>query len=296
MAKNKPTLPPRKWYSLQQAADKLTRELGESVTIDDLLHYCQIELLNISVYVGKALSVIRIGDLVFSEIELKNEEKILPKKYLNFHILGDYQKNISIEHIFDFRKGIQTEYTNGLVKMTLSGYDEKFDDVILIDGFMNLWAPIGNNPKDIKCIKEKGLRINGMQYLISPNRNEDFRIVIQMSLDWKCQEDIFISLENIYILESDLNAFIEGKEKSIDINEVIEKSKIGRPKDARYKEIVETAKKLFLKYPEANRESIKNTVMDLLNIDGLSDEQIRRYLKENEIGKLGGSSISNMSL
>ena len=43
MAKNKPTLPPRKWYSLQQAADKLTREFGESVTIDDLLHYCQIE-------------------------------------------------------------------------------------------------------------------------------------------------------------------------------------------------------------------------------------------------------------
>ena len=45
MAKNKPTLPPRKWYSLQQAADKLTKEFGEPVTVDDLLHYYQIDLL-----------------------------------------------------------------------------------------------------------------------------------------------------------------------------------------------------------------------------------------------------------
>ena len=47
MAK-KPTLPPRKWYSLQQAADKLRREFGEPVTIDDLLHYSQIGLLELS--------------------------------------------------------------------------------------------------------------------------------------------------------------------------------------------------------------------------------------------------------
>lgn len=296
MPKNQIKLPPRKWYSLQQAADKLSQDTNRTITIDDLLHYCQIELLNISIYVGKALSVIRIGDLVFSEIALKGVEKILPKKYLNFHILGGYQRNISIEHIFEIRKGIQTEYNNGLVKMTLSNYDKKFDDVILIDGFMNLWAPIGNNPKDIKEIKEKGLRISGMQYLVSPNRDEDFRIVIQLSLDWECQEDLFISSDDIYILDSDLNAFIEGKTKPIDIDEVIEKSRIGRQKNKRHNEIIDTAKKLFLKYPEANRESIKNAVMDLLNIDDLSDEQIRRYLKENEIGKRGGSSISKMSL
>ena len=36
--------------------------------------------------------------------------------------------------------------------------------------------------------------------------------------------------------------------------------------------------------------------MNLLNIDDLSDEQIRRYLKEENIGKPHGSSISNMTL
>ena len=41
MKKNQIKLPSRKWYSLQQAADKLTREFGVTITIDDLLHYYQ---------------------------------------------------------------------------------------------------------------------------------------------------------------------------------------------------------------------------------------------------------------
>ena len=35
-------LPNRKWYTLQQAADKLTRESGEPVTVEDLIHYAYI--------------------------------------------------------------------------------------------------------------------------------------------------------------------------------------------------------------------------------------------------------------
>ena len=58
MAK-KQTLPHRKWYSLQQAADKLTREFGEPVTIDDLLHYYQIGLLELSVYISTSAKTIK---------------------------------------------------------------------------------------------------------------------------------------------------------------------------------------------------------------------------------------------
>ena len=66
MAKNKPTLPPRKWYSLQQVADKLTREFGEPVTVDDLLHYYQIDLLPFSTYINHNVERTCINDLVFS--------------------------------------------------------------------------------------------------------------------------------------------------------------------------------------------------------------------------------------
>ena len=66
MAKNKPTLPPTKWYSLQQAADKLTREFGEPVTVDDLLHYYQIDLLPFSIYINHNVERTCINDLVFS--------------------------------------------------------------------------------------------------------------------------------------------------------------------------------------------------------------------------------------
>ena len=58
MDKNKPTLPPRKWYSLQQAADKLTREFGEPVTVDDLLPF--------SIYINHNVERTYINDLVFS--------------------------------------------------------------------------------------------------------------------------------------------------------------------------------------------------------------------------------------
>ena len=47
MTQGKIKLPPRKWYSLQQAADKLTMDSGEVVTVNDLLHYAYNRKLQI---------------------------------------------------------------------------------------------------------------------------------------------------------------------------------------------------------------------------------------------------------
>ena len=91
MAKNKPTLPPRKWYSLQQAADKLTREFGELVTIDDLLHYYQIGLLELSVYIATSQETIKIGKHIFSTFENIDGKKTFPRNILDFHLLSEYQ-------------------------------------------------------------------------------------------------------------------------------------------------------------------------------------------------------------
>ena len=49
--KNKIKLPPRKWYSLQQAAEKLSQETNQTITSGDLLHYANQGLLELSVRV-----------------------------------------------------------------------------------------------------------------------------------------------------------------------------------------------------------------------------------------------------
>ncbi|MEX4694153.1 hypothetical protein MY579_01625 [Haemophilus influenzae] len=92
MAKNKPTLPPRKWYSLQQAADKLTREFGEPVTVDDLLHYYQIDLLPFSIYINHNAERTCINDLVFSDSQ--KSENSMPISILKFDILNKLEELI----------------------------------------------------------------------------------------------------------------------------------------------------------------------------------------------------------
>ena len=90
MAKNQIKLPPRKWYSLQQAADKLTRELNEPITIDDLLHYYQIDLLPFSIYIKHSPTETHISDIVFSDL-LQNENS-LPMRTLNFNMISKPQE------------------------------------------------------------------------------------------------------------------------------------------------------------------------------------------------------------
>lgn len=44
-------LPMRKWYSLEQASEKLTKDTGEKVTPGDIIHYANRGFLELSVYV-----------------------------------------------------------------------------------------------------------------------------------------------------------------------------------------------------------------------------------------------------
>lgn len=296
--KNKIKLPPRKWYSLQQAAEKLTRELDESVIIDDLLHYCQIEQLELSVYIKKAKSAITIGDITFSDLKLREVQKILPRTFLDFNIMGEYQEDILIEHIFSIKKGIKESYSNELVKTKLSSNDDELDKVTFIDGFMNLWAPIGNSPQSIDKIKEKGFMLNNINYLVSPNIGNDLRIVIKSHTNWNCEEDVFITLDNVYILESDLQDFLNGKSEHRKIDEILKRNKGGRPSIKHKEEIILLAKKIFKAYPEHNRERIKEAILELVNNRNyfndpnfkINEITTRNLLKENEIGIPRGKS------
>ncbi|HDR1520465.1 TPA: hypothetical protein QB484_001294, partial [Pasteurella multocida] len=65
--KEKIKLPPRKWYSLEQAAKKITQETGEHITERDLIYYANQGLFELSVYINFR----KIDDFTYN-LELKN--------------------------------------------------------------------------------------------------------------------------------------------------------------------------------------------------------------------------------
>lgn len=85
---NVPTLPPRKWYSLQQAADKLTQIFNQPITSGDLLHYANQGLIEISVRIDFEY----IDDDKFNfSIHQSNLDEILEEIYkLDIHCWQSY--------------------------------------------------------------------------------------------------------------------------------------------------------------------------------------------------------------
>ena len=61
----------------------------------------------------------------------------------------------------------------------------------------------------MESFKEKGILLNDVNYLISPSSDKKYRYVIYLSV--LSDEPIYLSINNIYILDNDLNEFIEGK-------------------------------------------------------------------------------------
>ena len=93
------------------------------------------------------------------------------------------------------------------MKINVSNFNKEFDNLIFIDGFMNLLDAIGNGPKAIKDTIEKGINLARLNYLVSPDHGDDYRIVILTNLNENNKENIFIQLDDLYVLDSDLKAF-----------------------------------------------------------------------------------------
>ncbi|HHF2380008.1 TPA: hypothetical protein ACPJQJ_001944, partial [Haemophilus influenzae] len=68
---------------------------------------------------------------------------------------------------------------------------------------------VGFSPFNMESFKEKGILLNDVNYLISPSSDKKYRYVIYLSV--LSDEPIYLSINNIYILDNDLNEFIEGK-------------------------------------------------------------------------------------
>ncbi|OOF89403.1 hypothetical protein BKG94_02070 [Rodentibacter ratti] len=260
MTKSKPTLPPRKWYSLQQAADKLTRKFNEPVTIEDLIHYWIHGYLMFSVKMEYNVLSLNIGNNRF----LQTKENDLPQIILANEIRTISEKDFELENIFfaqTFKQAKENEFRLWAerksfkfigdkindVRRLLECLPVKEDDILRMNGFFNF--PFHHHPRKIKTeetILNNGLNLDlGINYLLTPKNNEQNRLLFILYL--KENQNIHFKINDFYILHSDFDDFINGKKYTDEIKgkiEEIEKEKTSPRKQANQAEFIKALLKL----------------------------------------------------
>ncbi|MDH2997861.1 hypothetical protein A1D22_00735 [Pasteurellaceae bacterium LFhippo2] len=213
------SLPARKWYTLEQAVKRINKLTGEEIEVADLLHYYSIGVLNLSVYFVSYPARLALGNIEFTKRDL-----------CKINIFNYDGNEYEIEDLFRISNQPRTTFNTGFSAGRIL-YDRK-DKHIFISGFLNLYLTAWNNPRDIFEAINKGLFLNGINYLLPPKQLRDKNIVIYFSPEG-IEESVYLPIEDLIILDDDLNDFLQGNIKRLDIPELI--AKAGRPQDERHR-------------------------------------------------------------
>ncbi|MCT8845613.1 hypothetical protein NUQ40_11850, partial [Glaesserella parasuis] len=92
MSESKYTLPPREWYSLEQAVKRIQQLTGETIEIEELIHYWLIGKLNIAINIffsNSRLNYIFNGNTHILE-ELNANEMIIGNKIIELDKINHY--------------------------------------------------------------------------------------------------------------------------------------------------------------------------------------------------------------
>lgn len=254
------SLPPRKWYTLEQAVKRIAKLTGEDVEIADLLHYWHIGKLNLSVYFVNYPKITQIGDI-----------KFFNKNLLALHIFKDSEEDYSLEDIFSQRQEPRLDQSNSFVKIKIINHKKtNFSDYI--SGFMSLHCSIDTETNQgLNELINKGILLNCQNYLISPEEITDRRTIILFSLIFG--KDIYLPLDNLCVLDYDLMTFLRGETQKLDLDS--EFKKMGRKEDPRMQEILRLGRINFKAYPFASANKLAKEIRAFL---------IKKYnLYENQI-------------
>ena len=242
MAKNKPTLPPRKWYSLQQAADTLSQIFNQAVTSGDLLHYANQGLLELSVRIDFE----RINDDEFNfSIHNSNLNDVLDDIYdLDIHYWQGYigktdfiktdRFKAVLNDTFDFEKAFKKlqedslKSEDGLADMCSFFSELNKDSIPYYYASINKSPPIDINTNidklngfftiefndfDEVLIDENNPKINLKNITFRASRNDNinngFGFVIE-GLDIDYKQIIELNKDSIFIVPEELEIFANG--------------------------------------------------------------------------------------
>ncbi|MDP8170554.1 hypothetical protein QJU96_04530 [Pasteurella skyensis] len=300
-------LPPRKWYTLEQACKRIYQLTGEEITIDDLIHYWVTEQLEISFYCHLAPLYFQISD---TNIDI---EKLVLISCFNYEKLDDYIENNTfscsyLDTLIKRRDEQLILFNNKHQKQNFSnvcycencknqqGKIKEFftDEFINFKGFLSLFLYEYNFDREQEILKQ-GIFLNNSLQVISPADDKGLRLIFNIQLD--LPDDSRLELKDLYILNSHLELFIQGQAKIKEIKEKLTGRKPLPIKD----DVIRIAKETTKIYPNASREKLGEGIYEHIHSnnfyslkypelvkpkqdDIINPRTIKNYLKEENIG------------
>ncbi|MFU2060106.1 hypothetical protein ACLSZY_10915 [Avibacterium volantium] len=256
MAQQKITLPPRKWYSLEQAAEKLTRESGELVTIDDLLHFAITNRLQICAKFYYIENIgIKIGNH-FIELDENNTVKLagikgFPPKLESYHSF--VRTKIGLHSILGLTIPNEFQFEN---KQTQKKLKSNLD---VLYGFISFYLDSFIIPKDI--FLDNFIYVGKNSKLHTPPTKESENIIVLFCNFENKYNQLKLEREELFILNDDIELLkmnLTWLDKSQIVREEIRK--LGRPEN-NSKEIARLiAEETFSKNPKHSKNAIANAI------------------------------------
>ncbi|WP_288677147.1 hypothetical protein [uncultured Aggregatibacter sp.] len=240
--KNKIKLPPRKWYSLQQAAEKLSQETNQTITSGDLLHYANQGLLELSVRIDfKNID----NDNFTLSIHNSNLDNVIDEiYYLDVHCWQGYEGKTNfiktpkfkavLRDDFDFKEAFNKVMKSGMnsedgladIEAIFTEVNNKsipiYDGLINDEYFIEVRTNIENlngffaidfNNFDEIFIDEQNPQINLMAISFRPSRGDNiengFGFVIE-GRDFHGKQIITLNKDSIFIVPEELETSKQG--------------------------------------------------------------------------------------
>lgn len=278
-AKSKPTLPPRKFYTLQQAAEKLTREFKEPVTVEDLIYYWAFDNLNLSIYFSDYPYNFTIGQ----ERYKKPSKKI--QRYFFFISDNPFPEMIDFEFFHYATSPInfsEEKVAEGLAvrQIMIAETDDDIDtNDPIYSGFFQILPDVSLNA-NIQDIIENGYKSSVLD-LVSPNQyTEMLGNQLYIRLLNTSNKPINLPLSDFYIMHYDLEQFLQGNAKKTDIADFSDTA----PQTTRQKENQVNFIKTLLFYhyqiktPQEARQAIRSGRLgrDLEKLERHNPDEIER--------------------
>ncbi|MDG6300691.1 hypothetical protein Q7301_02500 [Glaesserella parasuis] len=263
-------LPPRKWYTLEQAIKRIKQLTGEELEIADLIHYWYFKKIEIYAQIkisNEQIDVIGINDKFFKNTDIHFKE--FNSKFENL--------NFEIENFFDKR------YIN--------------HNSIFYNGFFYIIPTVYNYAEIERFIlNNKGISLNLCSSLATPPNKKKERIYFQFKHnDFEYSKSTFITYENLYILEKGIeNLLYKNIESEIKkVSKEYNLAKIGRREKEIKPLILSIAKATFKQNPQQSRNKIATAIYKYIE-EHYSDEYhlpdertVINYLSDLDIGKAG---------
>ena len=310
-------LPPRKWYTLQQAANKLTQETSYIVTPNDLIHYACIDEIELCIRIEYNLAVGM--NIIGQRLIEKNIQEQNTNNY------NDYDITI-IRSINRTPRGFSyiqqnTKFRSEYYQISLNNDEVDAYGIpsskIMLSGFFSIMSSL-EYYNFLKLDLEETGEIITTDIFIETPRCMHHQELLTLSLRNKNRRnrEYALTMDSFYILDKELNLFLKNNSSvyneefqetdliKSNIEKPTTKNKGGRPTHPLKDEIITIAKATFDTYnSDIQREILANELTLYINkkhqraiskkeFSAISEETVKRYLTGNGLGNAKGKSTN----